>query len=267
MNGVVPELKKISKNKASTFFGFCDYHDTELFKPIEHSDFINDSLQNFLFAFRAFAIEYHKKIRKLENIRNIFRINPAALLSPESVYIYRNAQLDAKDEELEYNKFKNDYENMNFDNIITFYRKLDFEIQFAVSSSFAVKDDLKGKIINDIYSNKEEYLPSIYLNVYPINGGTNVIISYHKDDEDTYKEYFNQLESLSNDELMKYLNFLIIEYTENIFFSLNFIEKLSEEQKESLLRSFQSSIMVLERIFLMSEDNYYNFDLFNQSTN
>ncbi|MBG9450045.1 hypothetical protein ABE67_12060 [Cytobacillus firmus] len=260
--GIVPELKKISKNKASTFFGFCDYHDTELFKPIELNDYQNEPIQNFLFAFRAFAIEYHKKVRKLENARNIFRMNPATLLMDDSIFFYRISQLDVKDNEVEYNLFLNDYQTSNYNNIVTFFRRLDYGVKFAVSTSFVVKDDLNDMQINDIYSDKDEPLPSIYLNVYPIDGGTNIIISYHKNYESIYKDYFEQINELNNEDLTSYLNFLIIEYTENVFFNPNYIMNLSEKEKESLLRSFQSSIFVLDKFDLSEEENYFKFNLF-----
>lgn len=260
--GIKPEFKKVSKNQASTFFGFCDYHDTELFKPIELHDYKNDPLQNYLFAFRAFAIEYHKKIRKLENYRNTFKLNPAALLDEGAVYSYRIAQLDIEDDKIEYQKFQRAHTESNFGNIITISRQLNYEVKFAASSSFAVKDDLNGKMINDIYSEKAEEMPSIYINVYPIESGTNIILSYQKDDDYIYSEYFKQINTLSDMELVEHINFLLIEYTENIFFSPKFVSNMSEAEKESLFRSFQSSIFILEKFFLTEEDKYFKFNLF-----
>ncbi|MGN7403413.1 SEC-C domain-containing protein [Cytobacillus praedii] len=255
-------FKKVSKNKASTFFGFCDFHDTEIFKPIELEDYRNEPLQNFLFAFRGHTIEHHMKIRKLNNQRNIFKINPSLLLSNEGVYLYRVSQFDVFDCEKEYEIFKSDYKNRNFSRLRTFHRKINIETSFAVSSSFAVKDDLMGNEINDIYGSIEEYLPSIYLNVYPVDGGTNIIISYHMENDNIYNEYFNQLKLLTDEQLTRYLNYLIIEYTENVFFSPKLIEGLTEQNKQSLLGSFQSSIDIGKKIDLISNDNYFDFDLF-----
>ena len=50
-------------------------------------------------------------------------------------------------------------------------------------------------------------MPSIYINVYPIENGTNIILSYHLEDERKYKEYFDQLESLSHKDLLNHLSF------------------------------------------------------------
>ncbi|MCY8685629.1 SEC-C domain-containing protein [Bacillus spizizenii] len=265
--GITTEFKRISKNKASTFFGFCDFHDTELFKPIELKDYENEEIQNFLFAFRALSIEMHKKIRRLESLRNISKKYPNKLIDPFFVYNFKQAELDIRDFKSDYEKFKRGYIENNFSNIKTLFRKLPFEINFAVSTSFAVNEDLNGNTLNEIHNiDKNLVLPSIYLNIYPIEGGTNIIISYFLDNDDVYGEYFNQLEHLNDKEFVEYLNFLIIEYTENIFFRPNFIENLNEEQKYSLLKSFESSFFPLEKFELLYEDNYYNFDLFSRDT-
>lgn len=48
-SGVVASLDKISRNKASTFFGFCDYHDSALFKEIELFDYQEMSFKTICF--------------------------------------------------------------------------------------------------------------------------------------------------------------------------------------------------------------------------
>lgn len=263
--GIEPMLKKLSKNKASTFFGFCDHHDTEIFKPIELAEYSEQPLQNFLFAFRALALEYHKKQRKLKTVCNMFKNYPHQMLDEGSVYLYRTSQLDVRDHQHDYEIFKSDYLNDDFNRLRTIYRKLNFEIEFATCSAFSIQYDLNGKEINNIFSTSDEKMPSVYVNVYPIDGGTNIILSYHLEDEIKYQSYFDQLESLSDENLVKHLNYLIIQYTENVFFSPTYVETLTEKQQDSLLRTFTSSLFPLEKLDLIIEGNYYNFNLFNSS--
>ncbi|GAH17669.1 unnamed protein product, partial [marine sediment metagenome] len=56
------EFEEVGINSASTFFGFCNYHDTSIFSEIENQDYIESQEQNFLYAYRACALEYVKKI-------------------------------------------------------------------------------------------------------------------------------------------------------------------------------------------------------------
>lgn len=263
--GVSIELKKISRNKASTFFGFCDYHDNQLFKPIEQEAYLKEPIQNFLFAFRGFCLEYHKLIRKLETVRTGFELNPSSMLDPNGIHFYRIAEFDVNDSKAEYEQFRSIYKNEELDNIITVERRLDYEIGFAVSSSFAVKNDLYGNEINDIYSIKKELLPSIYINVFPAENETIIIMSYNIEYEKEYGKYFKQIKNLTNEELEKHLNFLIINYTENVFFSPRLIKKLEEKEKVSLLSSFESSVDINTAYELLKDGEYFKFNLFLKS--
>lgn len=259
------ELKKVSKNKASTFFGFCDFHDTELFKPIELREYNEEPLQDFLFAFRALCLESHKKARELEVRKNIFRKRPELMVDRASVFQYQVSCLDIEDYTESRELFKQDYFNNDFSKIRTLYRKLDFEIEFATSSAFAIQHDIYGNEIQDIYSLRED-ISMIYVNVYPVDGGTNILLSYRIDQDLKFEEYFKQLETLTDQKLMQHLNRLIIQYTENIFLSPNFVESLTERERVSLTDTIQSSINLTKRFDLILDDNYFNFNLFNKST-
>ena len=263
--GVNAEFKKISKNKASTFFGFCDFHDTELFKPIELNEYTEENIQNFLFAFRGFCLEYHRKIRKMETTRNGLKIHPASMLSPMSIYGYRVAEFDLADCKTEYELFKDDYQNSNYENLVTIHRTLNYEVEFAISSACAVQDDLLGNEINDIFSIEAELIPNIYINIFPVQNKTSIILSYHKNYEHVYKEYFEQIQALSDSDLEEYLNFLIINYTENVFFSPRLIDAMGEPEKETLLKSFQASVNYNKGLELLMDGEFFKFNLFKQA--
>lgn len=259
------ELQKVSKNKASTFFGFCDFHDTELFKPIELREYNEEPLQNFLFAYRALCLESHKKARELESRKNVFRRNPHLMVDKAAVYQHQVSYLDVRDYAESRKLFKRDYFNNDFSQVRTVYRKLDFEIDFATCSAFAVGSDVYGNKIQDIYDLRED-ISTMYVNIYPVDGGTNILLSYRSDEDSKYEEYFDQLELLSDKQLMQHLNHVIIQYTENIFFNPNFIESLTERERVSLKETLHSSIDVLKAYDLMKDGNYYNFNLFKKST-
>ncbi|WP_102335728.1 SEC-C domain-containing protein [Salimicrobium jeotgali] len=257
------ELSKISKNKASTFFGFCDYHDTELFKPIELKEYEKSELQNFLFSFRGFCLEYHRKKRKLNFFKDMFNKYPYLLLESQFVYLYRISQLDVRDAETEYEGFKYIYDAEKLKDIYTLHRHLNFEVEFAVSSAFSVSHDVNGNEILSIHNADEDIeVPGVYINIFPVENGTNIILSYNKKYEKVYKEYFKQLENLSESEILKHLNFLIVNYTENIFFSPRLIERLNSKEIDVLLRSFRSSIVINDMFDLMIRGEYFDFNLF-----
>ncbi|PAF31092.1 hypothetical protein [Paenibacillus sp. 7516] len=74
------KLHEVGKGKASTFTGFCNKHDSKIFRPIESYVYkISDTEQNFLFAYRAFALGYYERYSayklmnaKLEEDQSLF---------------------------------------------------------------------------------------------------------------------------------------------------------------------------------------------------
>ncbi|MDZ4018433.1 SEC-C metal-binding domain-containing protein [Pseudomonas sichuanensis] len=54
-------LSKVGINQASTFTGFCSYHDKELFSPLEDSPITLSDEQLFLLAYRSLSRELYAK--------------------------------------------------------------------------------------------------------------------------------------------------------------------------------------------------------------
>lgn len=67
---IVP--RKIGVRSASTFMGFCNHHDTEMFRPVETGSIMLTPESCFLFSFRAIAYELFTK-RKAIRALNIQR--------------------------------------------------------------------------------------------------------------------------------------------------------------------------------------------------
>jgi hypothetical protein len=65
MDGDIFQPCKISVRKASTFLGFCNKHDTALFKPIETPTVLIGQETAFYMAYRAISYEYHGKQRAI----------------------------------------------------------------------------------------------------------------------------------------------------------------------------------------------------------
>ena len=105
---VTNEFEKIGINSASTFYGFCGYHDSVLFSEIENKDYQATIEQNFLHAYRACAIEYVKKkvaCCVYEKMINKHQDSPFLQLFKNQLHGF---QLGAKDLNIVLNKFSNE---------------------------------------------------------------------------------------------------------------------------------------------------------------
>jgi hypothetical protein len=60
-SGGIPAFKKVGIGIASTFDGFCKFHDNELFEPIDNRPLERDSEQIALYAYRCLTREYFVK--------------------------------------------------------------------------------------------------------------------------------------------------------------------------------------------------------------
>jgi len=89
--------QEIGKKIATIFSGFCSYHDKTVFQPIEDIDYINNEEQNFLFAYRTFAYEYHKKLEQINAFRILVRNIPSILKNKKMVSYYRSLQASEND--------------------------------------------------------------------------------------------------------------------------------------------------------------------------
>ena len=79
--GGIPTPKKIGVNHASTFAGFCKYHDNELFKPIDQEALAPNHKQIALYAYRCVCREFFVKVnavRAMENLQNHSSLAPYA---------------------------------------------------------------------------------------------------------------------------------------------------------------------------------------------
>jgi hypothetical protein len=85
-------------NKATTFSGFCERHDSQIFSNIEIIPFQNTPEQRFLYHYRAFAQMYYDKAYKFKVIEKLFeglakKCVPRALLpAPVTEYTRLEAE-------------------------------------------------------------------------------------------------------------------------------------------------------------------------------
>lgn len=251
-----PELKEIGKKKASTFNGFCDFHDTEIFKPIEIQNYeIGNKEQEYLFAYRALAKEFYAKKTGLNIFNKILNMSKDELTElQEYCGLPKNdinkeileAPLEGtKDstEELESLRIRM---NKNLDNekyykimtnVITFPK----EYNIAVSSSFFISHDLEGNMINDLIRFKN--VKPLFLTIFPQDGNTYILFSYLKND----KNYFDFIEKqIMNKNLEKkkiiISNILAIN-AENIFLSPDQWDKRGNENKKRFISLFKDTVI------------------------
>jgi hypothetical protein len=199
--------KVIGRNLASVFWGFCNTHD-QIFSPIETEDYNSTQQQNFLFAYRAFVLESHKK-HELSYFMNYGEQAENDIENTKE--IFDNAILDEE-----------------YDVISTDIIELPVYYPIAVSSCFYLDFDFDQNIIEHSDTRMED----IYLTVLPTDKKTLFLISYFQEDSDLYSHLADQIINRNN--LHSDLSALIAAHCENIYFNPTYYDTFITEFEESL---------------------------------
>ena len=251
------EFEKVGRNKATTFSGFCKEHDDKVFTEIEKEPYTGTEKQKFLYAYRAFAQEYHKKERLMKSVQKSFKIKPSILRCNGAPHIgnYRYRQLEMYDINEYKKRFDEAFRLNNFSILEHFEILIENEYDFAVTSMFTLITDIENKVINDTYSKKFERMKSCFITVVPLENKTLILLSWLKEDSDVFKSYKEMLENLNESELKRYLNNMLPRYTENIIFSPRLIESWSDEEKKEFKKVFSGEFPRLDELFKMDSIN------------
>ncbi|TVY09066.1 YecA family protein [Paenibacillus cremeus] len=237
INGVTMLMERESRNKATTFTGFCDKHDTEVFLDIERGDYTGTQKQNFLFAYRAFAQQFHKTQVAMATHRQLAHERPSLLReSEEFVMLYRNRQLEVKDMDEYKAIFDEALLHDKYETIETLNFELPTECKFAICAAFALERDVLGHQLNDVTSFEDERLKSVFITVFPAENKTHILFSWLKEEDGFFSKYKEQLIKLSHEQLQIYLNNLIPLYTENIVMSPLLWDKLTPFSQRKFMR-------------------------------
>ncbi|ASS75197.1 hypothetical protein CIG75_09520 [Tumebacillus algifaecis] len=256
-------MKKEGRKKATTFTGFCGYHDGKVFSPIENHDYIiGNKEQEFLYAYRALAKEYHSKrsVKKIsENIKglleegeftkinNIFKEigDPSEehkqfMESIVAGHIWGSE--DALDRLESYRIAMNINLNKGrYYKVLTDVIEFDEEYHIAVSSLLNIERDLEGNIVNDLEDFKSHLTP-LFFTVFPQSGKTYVLMSYFKVDEHRYAFIKEQILSKDTETQKRIISNLIVKYVENFAASPIRWAQLTMEQQEKINQAFLNTI-------------------------
>lgn len=252
------DLIPIGKKEASTFFGFCDYHDTTLFSPIENFKFDKSSKHLFLHSYRSFAHSFHRKKEEYQIYHN-----------PQSEFVQSLPQdwiemmkigVKMGINDLIYYKSKIDeaLENENYDYFDYLVYEKDGLFPFAVSSQISPWVTYRNKPMNNHLNPNEPWSPPM-ITFLPDKSTTFAILAAFPDDLKG-RILLSELRELENVELEKAITSLIIANCENTFFSPKIWNKLNLNQKRILLDevAINSESTKYKEIFFHSRINFFS---------
>lgn len=239
-DGFVIQPKLVGRKIATVSTNFCGFHDTTIFLSIESRDYKkNNKEQEFLFAYRAFAREYHVKheaTNLLRNAKKIPNVNRDYL-----EYSLQGSQLTLKQMAREKNWWNNSLKKQDFDAIGTFVIELHGKYEIAVSSAFAMEYDLQGNKIND-FSDLDRDLKFSFLTVFPQGNKTFILLSFYQQDKRLFSFINNQIKKRSVAEQKHIVSNLILSHVENLVLSPRTWSSFTKEKQDFVKEFFSTTV-------------------------
>lgn len=231
-------FKPLGKKEASTFHGFCDFHDSKIFHPIENSEIDIDSDEHcFLLSYRSLAKEFHTKIESLKAYKThkIFRENKAF----QEDYI-KGTELAIRDLIIVKNKLNSMLKRKAYGELEYFTYTLDCVIPIACATSITPDYSYNGVVLNKTDDIEDTY-EVIILTIIPTKTSTNILFACFPEDKRSIL-YLDELGELPNLKLENAITSILISEVENTFFSPYIWEQLTEREREFLMQEITLTI-------------------------
>lgn len=254
-------FKLVGRGQATTFTGFCSYHDKSLFQPIEDTAYQGTEQQQFLFAYRTFAFEYHKKLEAKKAITNASKIKPSLIKDDYFLGYMEGHDLAIRDIEYHKQKFDEALIQGQYGIVETLELKFEGESPISVCSGFFLEYELNGKPASCL-PKSDEMAKLLMFNVIPQEGHMVVLFSWLYEYRDIYKDFREQLLSLTPTQQLQVINNIIPAYCENVVYNPDYIDGWEQSQKEEFERKYHSNLrnpFVPEKRNLLSESSHNLF--------
>jgi len=237
--------EEIGRKIATVSTNFCGFHDDLIFKPIESKDYQKHTRnQEFLFAYRAFAKEYHVKLEVRNFQRNAMDMS-TGLRKNDWKYSLTGTEIALEQLEREKLILNTSLEECRFEILKTYIIEFHGHYDVAASSLFSIKHDLYGNQINDIQNLKKD-LKHTFLSVFPQGNRTFVLISFYRKDQSYFSFFNDQIMKKSIAEKKVIISNLILYHVENFVISPKLWRNLSQENKDTIRQVFLKTVNSFE---------------------
>lgn len=261
-SSVMAELIPIGKKEASTFYGFCDYHDSKLFSPIENFAFDPDSEEQiFLHSYRSFAHSYHRKKEELNYWENVDRSKYDAFVW-QQMRDYMQWGNKIAVQHLEKGKLYLDeaLTSSNYGSLEYIVYRKEGLYPFAVSSQMSPKVTYSGISMNNHENPNVPYENPMITLLPDVNATIAIVASFPFEKKST--QLISELENLNDFQLEVAITSLIIANCENTFFSPLFWNKIGKKGQAKLLEEFRDnatpSSKKYDKKFFKSSFNFFD---------
>lgn len=269
-------VERIGINKASTFSGFCSFHDKVTFAPVEDEPFTATDEQCFLLGYRAMCRELHQKQTAIEALSYIRTLDRGR----------------AEDEQIAYQRMQDKIEcgqsagyrdlldrKLDFDRILQFeaFSDISYYVIFIsnapdVLASFGstVQFDFQGKTLQNL-SDVNKLLDSLYLSSIATENGGAIVLAWRDTHSNACSRFVQSLSAMDDRDIPDAMVRFIFEHSENTFFRPSWWYSLDIHHQSALINRISSGVdpnTPRRSSCLMPDGNHYvNWSVVRRQTN
>lgn len=251
--GFIPSIAKIQKspdgkiwpelvgvNEASTFTGFCKFHDNSIFSEIENENFSGTQRQCFLLAYRALARSIYAKNAQISTHRYTTNlVNSPPLKKDKYTQLVNEAMsaglaISSKDSDY----YKDIYDNVLLSGNFSCVRACILELQspppIMTSSAVYPMKNFDGELLQNV--GDLNTIPHL-ISCTSYFGGTSGIITFTwlPDSDNTCIQFINSLKTMHANDITSSLIRFLFSYSENLFIQPDWWDNLNEIKKKNLV--------------------------------
>lgn len=238
------DVQRIGVKKASTFTGFCSYHDNRLFQKIDKEEFTVDSEYIFLLSYRALCNEIYKKRRSLYEVEELKKVIPFYTKNVKQRVKF-DTLIDRTSANLEIDElyvkdiFEKTLHQRSFDKIQYAVLFLDRQPQLLCNSILTPFVDADFKQLQD--ESSKDPLKQIAFSLISTSSSGAVVFSWIEEEglpESIQTRFMNSF--LQQEKLVDELTKLIFLEFEDVFMSPDYWEQIDQSKQEWIKKYFSS---------------------------
>ena len=233
-------LRRIGRNDASTFAGFCNQHDTELFRPLDTKALdAADREQLFLLAYRGITCELHAIMTGVVQLQSLYtaRVERGADFpdssSPAGQKALEQMLLSWATWRYRHSYYDEPLLRRSFDGVEHDVLDLNDQAPCLAASSFIT--------VKDVPLNEE--LVGVAINILPVSETRTVAaFSYAKKDQESVRAALDRILGSTGDVQKYELSKLVLSRISNILISPRHFDQWREERKKKITDAFVRTV-------------------------
>ncbi len=263
-NGLVT-LEKIGVNQASTFTGFCSFHDKELFSCVEDEPFRATKKQCMMLAYRPLMREVYVKEANYKVMEETRDFDKGRSFFEQLIWVKManinidGAKLSLADLNYIKGKIENSIEDCSFSALNHLVLHLEQIPKVMACGVHAPIVDIFGNELQKITSSKHNRPAYMVVNLLALDKNGYMIFSWLPEDDVVATKFTESIKKCSSTLLGDRLTNYIFSFFENIFVSEIWWESLGDK-KERINKLMMQGVITHTYDISMIEntDNQYN---------